>query len=293
MRGCFVPPLSLLLTFLCIQPVNGMYLFARLLRSGRNSISDHARGAKVIMMSTHAHASTTMSTSTLNVQAEYYTLRPVIQETLYVIKNSKFYTKTIWVNSVDEAVSFVNKNKDVKASHNCWAYRGLDYERSSDDGEPSGTAGRPILSALQEYDVKNCVVLVTRFFGGVKLGTGGLSRAYQAAAQQVLAESIRVPVFRTELITLSSHVDDFGILQQLVEYFNNKKVSVSNTSMVDTSNTLQTVPSAIERVAEDYDLDVGTVALTVRVLSGLTSEIATMLTDVTKGRGSLKIITTS
>lgn len=293
MRGCFVPPLSLLLTFLCIQPVNGMAFFSRLLRSGRNSISHHVRAAKVIMMSTHAHASTTTSTSTLNVQAEYYTLRPVIQETLYVIKNSKFYTKTIWVNSVDEAVSFVNKNKDVKASHNCWAYRGLDYERSSDDGEPSGTAGRPILSALQEYDVKNCVVLVTRFFGGVKLGTGGLSRAYQAAAQQVLAESIRVPVFRTELITLSSHVDDFGILQQLVEYFNNKKVSVSNTSMVDTSNTLQTVPSAIERVAEDYDLDVGTVALTVRVLSGLTSEIATMLTDVTKGRGSLKIITTS
>lgn len=292
MRGCFVPTLVLLLTFLCIQPVNGMVLFSRLLRSGRNSISHHTRGAKVIMMSTH-HASTTTSASTLNVQAEYYTLRPVIQETLYIIKNSKFYTKTICVNTVDEAVSFVNKNKDVKASHNCWAYRGLDYERSSDDGEPSGTAGRPILSALQEYDVKNCVVLVTRFFGGVKLGTGGLSRAYQAAAQQVLAESIRVPVFRTELITLSSHVDDFGILQQLVEYFNNKKVAVSNTSMVDTSNTLQTVPSAIERVAEDYDLDAGTVDLTVRVLSGLTTEIATMLTDVTKGRGSLKIITTS
>lgn len=240
-----------------------------------------------------------MSTqSVINVEPLYYTLKANMYESLYVIKNSKFYGKASFVSSADDAVAFVNKHKDVKASHNCWAFRGIDYDRSSDDGEPSGTAGRPILSALQEHDVKNCVVLVTRFFGGVKLGTGGLSRAYQATASQVLSKSIRVPVFQSSILLLTSHVDDFGVLQQLVEYFNNKKIHVSArstfsvgsdtpTTSVSTS-TLDSTPVTVERLAEEYDLDASTVTLKVRVLEEVVGELSTMLTSMTKGRGTVQ-----
>jgi uncharacterized YigZ family protein len=78
------------------------------------------------------------------------------------------------------------------ATHHCWAWRGLVdgriEERSSDAGEPSGTAGRPILNAIGTADLVNLGLVVVRYFGGVKLGTGGLSRAYRDAARQVLGE---------------------------------------------------------------------------------------------------------
>ena len=73
--------------------------------------------------------------------------------------------------------------KDPKASHNCWAFRSQTYERQSDDGEPSGTAGRPILAAIEKENVYDAVVVVVRHFGGVKLGTGGLVRAYGSGIQ--------------------------------------------------------------------------------------------------------------
>jgi len=79
------------------------------------------------------------------------------------------------------------------AAHHCWAYRcgwGGDLaERCSDDGEPSGTAGQPILRSLQEAEVSDASLVVVRWFGGVKLGTGGLTRAFRAAARGVLAEA--------------------------------------------------------------------------------------------------------
>lgn len=152
--------LVLLVTHLGLKSTDGISMRTGWLKSsdGKLIFRHHSRQFKVnmmMMMSTQ--------TNTINIQATHYTLRLQMQETLYIVKNSKFYAKTVFADSVDDAIIFVNKHKDVKASHNCWAYRGLDYERSSDDGEPSGIAGRPILSALQEYDVKNCVVLVTRF----------------------------------------------------------------------------------------------------------------------------------
>ena len=78
------------------------------------------------------------------------------------------------------------------ATHHCWAWRvlfdGRIEERSSDAGEPSGTAGRPILQAIESADLVNLGLVVVRYFGGVKLGTGGLSRAYRDAAREVLGE---------------------------------------------------------------------------------------------------------
>jgi len=81
-------------------------------------------------------------------------------------------------------MEFIKEVSNPKVNHNCWAFRlrDEDYCRFSDDGEPGGTAGRPILEALEREGVHNAICVVTRHYGGVKLGTGGLQRAYRAAA---------------------------------------------------------------------------------------------------------------
>lgn len=110
------------------------------------------------------------------------------QSTLEV-ERSKFIARAHIAVSVEQALARVAESRtlDPKASHHCWAWRGRTTTgRCSDDGEPSSTAGRPILAALESSGVVDTVVVVTRYFGGVKLGTGGLSRAYGAATRQVL-----------------------------------------------------------------------------------------------------------
>lgn len=111
-----------------------------------------------------------------------------------VEKKSRFIAATAPVDSEEEAQSFIEKIKKEhwSARHNCYAYVIGDrhqLQRFSDDGEPSQTAGKPMLDVLLGEDVHNCVVVVTRYFGGVLLGTGGLVRAYTKAAACGLAAS--------------------------------------------------------------------------------------------------------
>ena len=104
------------------------------------------------------------------------------------IKRSEFIGKLVKVNSEEEAKNFVNavKKEHSLATHNCYAYivfdDGVERVRYSDDGEPQGTAGLPILNVLKNKGFYNVAVVVTRYFGGVKLGAGGLVRAYSEAA---------------------------------------------------------------------------------------------------------------
>jgi hypothetical protein len=89
------------------------------------------------------------------------------------------------------------------ATHNCWAWRiGGDY-RSSDDGEPAGTAGRPILAAIDGQGFDRVMVVVTRWFGGIKLGAGGLVRAYGGAAAECLRTAPRVPLVGMRTLVLA------------------------------------------------------------------------------------------
>ncbi len=90
---------------------------------------------------------------------------------------------------IQEALAFL-KAEHKKATHICWAGRMTTpfYERAVDDGEPGGTAGRPILSVLQKQDRKNVMVAIVRYFGGIKLGAGGLVRAYAKATAELLKE---------------------------------------------------------------------------------------------------------
>lgn len=102
------------------------------------------------------------------------------------IKRSRFIGKATPIASEDEAKAFLASVSDPAANHNCWAWRIGQAYRFSDDGEPSGTAGKPILQAIDGQDLDGVVVVVTRFFGGILLGSGGLVRAYGGTAAQML-----------------------------------------------------------------------------------------------------------
>ncbi|MFY0479630.1 IMPACT family protein [Achromobacter marplatensis] len=115
------------------------------------------------------------------------------------IKKSRFAAYAAPVSSVDEAMRFFAEHSDVEATHNCWAYRiGQEY-RFNDDGEPGGTAGRPILQAIEGQGMDRVAVLVVRWYGGIKLGAGGLVRAYGGCA----ANCLRLGE-RTEIVDLAT-----------------------------------------------------------------------------------------
>ena len=110
------------------------------------------------------------------------------------VKRSRFVAIAARADDPDEALALLSEVGDPAANHNCWAYRIGDAYRFSDDGEPGGTAGRPILSAIEGQGLDHVVVVVTRFFGGIKLGAGGLVRAYGGAAASCLREAPQVEV---------------------------------------------------------------------------------------------------
>ncbi len=113
-----------------------------------------------------------------------------------VEKKSKFVANIFYIDSIEEAEEIIKntRKKYYDAKHNCYAYVVIDkdgniVERCSDDGEPSGTAGQPILSILKGNNLCNIVVIVTRYFGGILLGTGGLVRAYSQATTNALMQA--------------------------------------------------------------------------------------------------------
>ncbi|MCI8519129.1 MAG: YigZ family protein [Clostridia bacterium] len=117
---------------------------------------------------------------------------------LYIEKKSKFIANVFYVTSIEEAEELINSMKKQyhAARHNCYAYRilskGTVVERQSDDGEPSGTAGAPMLNILNKKELVNVLVVVTRYFGGILLGTGGLVKAYSEALNQAIQNTKEV-----------------------------------------------------------------------------------------------------
>ncbi len=126
------------------------------------------------------------------------------------IKHSRFVAQAAPAKTPDAALAFLAQIADPDATHNCWAYRiGGDY-RSSDDGEPAGTAGRPILAAIDGQGFDQVMVVVTRWYGGNKLGAGGLVRAYGGAASECLRMAARLPLVEMATLALHAAFDDIG-----------------------------------------------------------------------------------
>lgn len=130
-----------------------------------------------------------------------------------IIKKSRFLALAAPVSAPDEALAFFAAHSIPDATHNCWAYRiGQEY-RFNDDGEPGGTAGRPILQAIDGQQCDRVAVLVIRWFGGIKLGSGGLVRAYGGVAAQCLRLADRVEIVEEAELECSCPYTDVALLQ--------------------------------------------------------------------------------
>jgi uncharacterized YigZ family protein len=126
------------------------------------------------------------------------------------IRKSRFVAHAGPVSTPDDTFAFLEQVKDAQATHNCWAFRIGTNFRFSDDGEPKGTAGRPILTAIERQKLDCVMVIVTRYFGGIKLGAGGLTRAYGGVANACLKDAPRKEVQPMVRITFEAGFDLVG-----------------------------------------------------------------------------------
>jgi uncharacterized YigZ family protein len=178
------------------------------------------------------------------------------------IKKSRFLAQAAPVESPEQALAFVRQVSDPSATHNCWAYRiGQDY-RFNDDGEPGGTAGRPILQAIEGQGIDRAVVVVTRWFGGVKLGAGGLVRAYGGAAAECLRTAVRVPIVAMAKLGMRCGFAELPLLKARLK-------------------------DAGARVDEER-FDAEGVELVVSLPEELVEEVRGRVVDMTRGRGEVR-----
>jgi uncharacterized YigZ family protein len=141
-----------------------------------------------------------------------YTLDAICQHA-EEIKKSRFLAQAAPATTPDDALAFVRRVSDPAATHNCWAYRiGQDY-RFNDDGEPGGTAGRPILQAIEGQGIDRAVVVVTRWYGGIKLGAGGLVRAYGGSAAECLRLAPRTRIVAMAQLALHCEFGELALLK--------------------------------------------------------------------------------
>ncbi len=146
----------------------------------------------------------------------------------FKIKGSRFIGLAFPIRDVDEALSILEniRKKEHAATHHCFAYvAGLRKEqfKYSDDGEPSGTAGKPIYQAILGRDLTNVIVIVVRYFGGTKLGTGGLARAYSQTAGEVLDKAGFVKKLVCDRLKFSI---DFSLYDQVIRLINSGKYTI-------------------------------------------------------------------
>ena len=160
-------------------------------------------------------------------------------------KKSRFIATVKPVESEEEALEFVAamKKKYWNATHNCSAFvvgENMELQRCSDDGEPQGTAGRPMLDVLLGEEIHNVAVVVTRYFGGTLLGTGGLVRAYSKAVQEGLKNSVIIEKQEGVLLSLGTDYNGIGKIQYIL---GQKGLAVTDSSYTDTVRMDTLVPA--------------------------------------------------
>ena len=159
----------------------------------------------------------------------------------YIVEKSRFIGYAKPINTEEEAKEFIEeiKKKHKDATHNVWSYtvgEGMNIQRFSDDGEPSGTAGIPTLEVIKKEDLRDVVVVVTRYFGGVKLGAGGLVRAYTKGAkigldagkivEKIPHKEVFITVDYTMLGKIQNSLSDTEFAIRDIEYTDNVKIQV-------------------------------------------------------------------
>jgi len=139
------------------------------------------------------------------------------------IKKSRFQAIAAVIENEQQVKYFLEQYKDTSTTHQCWAWKIGHHVRFNDDGEPSGTAGRPILATIEGNELTNVIVLVNRWYGGIKLGTGGLVRAYGGCAGQCLLLAEKIELIEKKEIQFACLFNEWAIMQyelmqQQIEY---------------------------------------------------------------------------
>ena len=178
------------------------------------------------------------------------------------IRKSKFVANAHNVASEAAAVDFMRRVSESSATHNCWAWRIGQRYRFNDDGEPSGTAGKPILQTIDGQRLDHVAVVVTRWFGGIKLGAGGLMRAYGGCAAECLRAAPRKEIIESMRAELRV---DFAALAVL---------------------RVRLAALDVELEAEDFSAH--GVNLRVRFPAVRRDELQRLLADATRGRSALR-----
>ncbi|OCG37909.1 MULTISPECIES: IMPACT family protein [unclassified Gilliamella] len=174
------------------------------------------------------------------------------------IKKSRFIVNAAPVTSAEQATDFINQISDLNATHNCWAWKIGQQYRFNDDGEPTSTAGRPILSAIEGQDCDQVVVVVTRYFGGIKLGTGGLIRAYGGSASHCLQHAELIELIAR--ITLQFHC-----------YYNEWPIIENRLKELDS-------------IVENQEFDAEGVKVNVAITKDKSQLLQKNISDITRGR---------
>lgn len=169
-------------------------------------------------------------------------------------KKSKFIGQVYYVETKLEAEELLKiaKKKYSDARHNCYAYsileNGLLITKSSDDGEPSGTAGMPILNVINENKITNVLIIVTRYFGGILLGTGGLVRAYTKAATEAINKT---NIIQKELGYKIKFVTDYSKIEQLKYYLNQNLCNIIEVTYLEKIELIAEVTEKIKKDVEE------------------------------------------
>ncbi|KAB8123869.1 YigZ family protein [Komagataeibacter medellinensis] len=180
------------------------------------------------------------------------------------IKKSIFLAQAAPVSTPTEAMEFIASVSDPDATHNCWAYLIGQTYRSDDAGEPGGTAGRPILQVIEGQGFDRTVVVVTRWFGGTKLGAGGLVRAYGGTAAECLRTAPRVPIVDMVDLTFTCGFSEHALLRARLESMD------------------------CQIVGEDFGA--AGVGMHVALPTIREAEVRTRITDITRGQAVIRVV---
>ncbi len=180
------------------------------------------------------------------------------------VRKSRFVANATTVATPDAAIAFVTAVVQADATHNCWAYRIGQQYRFNDDGEPAGTAGKPILHAIDGQGLDQVVVVVTRWFGGIKLGAGGLIRAYGGAAAECLRNATRRQLIETTDVEFALAFVSLPLLRVRLADFDAQKLSETFVS-----------DGAVLRV---------------RLPSSQTDALRALLADLSRGQCSMRVL---
>ncbi|MDH4585449.1 YigZ family protein [Pseudomonas sp. BN415] len=178
------------------------------------------------------------------------------------IKKSRFIAHAAPVASVEEAQAFIARLSEPGASHNCWAWKLGNQYRFSDDGEPGGTAGRPILAAIEGQDCDQVAVLVIRYYGGIQLGTGGLARAYGGSAAKCLQGGQRVELVARRRVSCHLAFAELPVLKARLGEF--------------------------EALVESEQFDAEGAELVLALPDGRIADLERLLRDISRGRIGVK-----